>query len=482
MTTTGFLRRRLHFLAPLFRMRTLYGQLLALTSVVLVATLGLSLAALFGLNALHAPQDSAHLVAGIVARSVDRMEATGPTPRTLAQAVPRTLKRRAVSVAFYTVSGVRVRGEGPPMPTAQVRSALTAAANRFRPTLFFTTVNGRSSVLEAAPAWVAKKQAFYYIVMSMPVRPAPVSGRSFLAVLTAAVGALILAQVLWSLAIRRLTHPLEEIALWAEQLARGETNPRIVVHGTVEMERLAAALERMARAVMGERERREGFLAEVAHDLRTPLSVQRTLFRRMAAPDLTSEERAAMALRADQETERLIRLVNGLLDLARLELGRDQVLLKRLDLREVAAVVAVPYESITRERNVKLVVDLWPRSVPVMASEDRLIRIATNLLDNALHHVPEGGTVEVRVDMEGADAAEGGRHAHLRVWDTGPGVAPEMQERIWERFGRDAREPRGSGGMGLGLSISRALARAMGGDLTLEEGPGGRFMLTLPVA
>lgn len=468
----------------MFRIRTLYGQLMAITSVVLVAALGLSLGTLFGLNALHAPGDTTRLLAGAVTRVADRMEAAGPTVKTLSYAMAHPLEQRKVSVAFYSEAGRRIRGAGPPMPGAAVRAALEAAESRYRPSITKAVVDGRQSALEAAPVWVAKKQAFFYVVMSVPVRPLPVSSRDFVAVLTAAIGSLILAQVLWSLAIRRFTRPLEEISQWAEHLARGDPNSRIEVRGTVELERLATALDDMARAVMAERERRESFLAEVAHDLRTPLSVQRTLFRRMAAADVSADDRTAIARRADRETERLIRLVNGLLDLARVELGRDEGPLRRVDLREVAAMVTLPYESETQTRDVHLEVTLPPRPVMVRASEDRLVRIATNLLDNALHHVPDGGTIEVRVDVDPVDAFRAGapRVARLRVWDTGPGVAPEMRERIWERFARGIGEPEGTGGTGLGLSISRALARAMGGDLTLDEGPGGRFVLTLPLA
>lgn len=479
------IRRSWAVLTPIFRLRTLYGQLMAITSVVLVAALGLSLITLFGLNALHAPSDTQHLLAGAVARVTDRVEAAGPTAKTLSYAMARPLARRRISVAFYAANGARIRSAGPPLPSATAREALNQAATRYRPFFVLTPVDGANAALEAAPVWVAKKQAFFYLVMAIPVRPAPVSSRDFVAVLTAAVGSLILAQVLWSLAIRRFTRPLEEISAWAEHLARGDPNARIEVRGTVEMERLAQALDGMARSVIAERERREGFLAEVAHDLRTPLSVQRMLFRRLATPDLALEERASIARRADQETDRLIRLVNGLLDLARVELGRDQVPLRRMDLREIAAMVAVPYEIETQERSVNLVVTLPPRAVPVLASEDRLIRIATNLLDNAMHHVPQGGTVEVRVDIteqgQGLGMTQSARRAHLRVWDTGPGVAPDMRERIWERFGRGVSEGLGTSGMGLGLSISRALARAMGGDLKLDEGPGGRFVLILPV-
>jgi K+-sensing histidine kinase KdpD len=215
---------------------------------------------------------------------------------------------------------------------------------------------------------------------------------------------------------------------------------------------------------------RHEFFANVSHELRTPLGgiltgATAVLGRRDLQPSLRAEldEVAAAA-------QRLARLVSDMLDMARIEGGAIDLRLDRLDITDAidAAVGRLRRTSPQREVHVHIA----PGTPEVLADWDRLGQAIDNLLANADHFAPAGSLI----DVIAAPEAEG---AVVRVVDRGLGVAPELRERIFERF------VRGTGGTGLGLPIVRGLVTAQGGRVWLEEpadGEGGRFAFSLPRA
>jgi two-component system, OmpR family, sensor kinase len=231
-------------------------------------------------------------------------------------------------------------------------------------------------------------------------------------------------------------------------------------------ERAARTAEATARASEARTRR---FVADAAHELRTPLAGVQAVAEAVASPVLDAEERDRLTLLLLRETGRAGRLVDDLLVLARIDAGID---LRRepLDLLALARTEA--------ERSLLVAADppVTVQGAPVTVDADptRLGQVLANLLDNARRYAGPGGRIAVAV----------GPGPRVLVTDTGPGVAPADRERIFDRLVRlDEARSAHDGGAGLGLAIARGIARAHGGDLRCVDPPGGTgaaFELTLP--
>lgn len=247
----------------------------------------------------------------------------------------------------------------------------------------------------------------------------------------------------------------------------------------------AAAQHASAKAERAERSRQE-LIVNVSHELRTPIASIRGHVESLL---IASEDGASRLGPAEQrsylqivhrETERLSALVDDLLALARAE--ADEL---RLELEPVAAgeVVEEVYRALaplaSRERHITMVRQATPGLPPVLADRQRLGQIVLNLVRNAITYTPTGGLVSIVL----APADPG--YVELAVADTGVGIAPEDQTRIFERFYRaDTSRARSTGGFGLGLSIVKDLITAMGGTVTVESkvGEGTCFRVRLRAA
>jgi signal transduction histidine kinase len=217
--------------------------------------------------------------------------------------------------------------------------------------------------------------------------------------------------------------------------------------------------------------RQRKFVADASHELRTPLtSILANL--ELLESELAGDQRD-MADSALRSSRRMRRLVGDLLLLARADAGREMPR-EPVDLSEVAAEAAREASALSDEHSLSL--DL-PGPVMVHGVADDLHRLAGNLIENALIHTPPGTPVTVSVRREGDNAV-------LEVADRGPGVPPDMRERVFERFARGSGDTAPSGGSGLGLAIVRAVTASHSGrvDLSDAEGGGARFVVTLPAA
>lgn len=268
-----------------------------------------------------------------------------------------------------------------------------------------------------------------------------------------------------------------------DALEGAERQSRISEQQARSAEQQSRESETQARASEG---RARQFLADAAHELRTPLAGVQAAAEAVlqAGPTADTDTRDRMNVLVIREARRATRLIEDLLSLARIDVGLE-LDSRRLDVFEL---VRTEVER-TRLLAPSLRCELTGSSVVVLADPDRLGQVLTNLLDNARRYTPPGGLVQVRVGL--ADAAPlggaGGRVARVLVADSGTGVPPADRERIFQRMVRlDEARSRHSGGSGLGLSIARGIAHAHGGDLACvapEPGETGAvFQLTLPAA
>jgi PAS domain S-box-containing protein len=270
----------------------------------------------------------------------------------------------------------------------------------------------------------------------------------------------------------------------------------------LEAERAARAAAEFAqeRAEVASREAEEashaksGFLATMSHELRTPINAMigytQLLELGLAGP-LTEQQRGYLE-RLTASSRHLLGLVNDVLDLSKIEAGETRVAQRDATTGPAVRAALDLVRPQASARGVRLV-DGRPDEVgvPFVGDEDRLRQVALNLLGNAVKFTPRGGTVTVACDttVETPPIASflhgEGPWAYVRVTDTGVGIPPEEQARIFDPFHQvDSRHTRTEGGTGLGLAISRRLARLMGGDLTVESTPGvgSTFTLWLPAA
>ena len=223
---------------------------------------------------------------------------------------------------------------------------------------------------------------------------------------------------------------------------------------------------------------RRDFVANVSHELKTPLTTMRGYLEAVLdEPAMPAEQRRSFLEKAGRSTARLAAIVSDLLDLARLERGPEELGSDPIDMDSLAADCVRAVKADAEERRVRIEMHVPEAHTVVRGDDQSLVTAVTNLLDNAVKYSPEGGLVTVRLVQHDGQA-------WLTVSDQGPGIPPQEQERIFERFYRvDKDRSRQLGGTGLGLSIVKNVVLAHGGEVWVEStlGEGSQFHLRLPL-
>jgi signal transduction histidine kinase len=296
--------------------------------------------------------------------------------------------------------------------------------------------------------------------------------------LEAGGAALLVAMLLVLLVSLTLTRPLGKLAAAAEDIAAGNYSRRVGFRGSDEIGTLGSAFDRMAEAVERARGIQREFLTNVSHELKTPLTSIIGFSQALVDGSIKTEaERARAATVVHEESERVLRMAQELLDLARVESGSISLHITAVDLGgqlEQALAVVRPRAD---ARELTLELDLPAGLPPVAADPERLHQILDNLIDNAVKYAPEGSVVS-------ASARVAGGSVEAVVANPAGPHRPDP-DRMFERFYRaDPSRSAAAGGVGLGLAISRELATAMAGRLWADIDPSGilRVHLMLPAA
>lgn len=292
--------------------------------------------------------------------------------------------------------------------------------------------------------------------------------------------------ILFSLLLaRRLTRPLKSLTLAAEQMKQGKYTQRVAPPTSLdELGRLALTFNAMADTIeadVNELRRQEqvrrDLLANIAHDLATPLTAIQG-FSEALADDLILDpaERQETAQRIGREVQRLRRLVADMQQMSSLESGQAHLDLAPLDMHALVDETVTVIAPECEHGGVAIRNEVAPATPPVLADSDRITQVLLNLLDNARHHTPGGGSITI-------SAVQEGRMLKISVSDTGTGIDPADLSHIFERFYRADRSRTGAtGGSGLGLSIVKAIITAHGGNVWAESTPGQgtRISFSLP--
>ena len=294
--------------------------------------------------------------------------------------------------------------------------------------------------------------------------------------LIAGAVALVVASLVGFLVSRSIYRPIQRVAAASRSVARGQLQQRVDVGGSQEAQELARSFNQMTEEVERQQTALRDFLANVSHDLQTPLTSING-FSQALMDDVVKDDEQRNAYRIiEDESRRLLRLVEGLLDLSRIEAGQVQVESNPVDVEALLEHVGELFALRAQELDVNLSV-AFSDVGHVMGDWDRLDQVLGNLLDNALRHTPPGGDVELSADRESRGSVS------IAVADTGVGIPEEAIPNLFDRYFKSDR-PGAQGGTGLGLAIARELVRAQGGEIRVssEQGVGTTFHIVLLAA
>ena len=275
---------------------------------------------------------------------------------------------------------------------------------------------------------------------------------------------------------RHLSAPLARLAHAARALSQGDLSQRVPVSGSEEVSEVMAAFNEMAQALERSETLRQQMITDIAHELRTPITVIQGNLQALldGIYPLTQEEIAQIY----DETLILARLVDDLRALTQADAGQLSLSLDAIDPAELVTQAVAVFQDAAREKAIQLQADIAPHLPAICADPQRVRQVIYNLLSNALRHTPSGGQIRV-IALPDGDGVQ------FIVADSGPGLTPEEQARVFDRFWRaDASRSRDRGGSGLGLTIAKKLIEAQGGAMGVESEPGqgARFWFVLPKA
>ncbi len=276
---------------------------------------------------------------------------------------------------------------------------------------------------------------------------------------------------------RSLSQRLARVTRAAQEMARGNYDQKLDPRGEDEVGRLARAFNVMARQVSRSHQMMRDLLANVSHELKTPLTSIQGFSQALEDGAISSPEDYQQAAHIiNEETQRMRRLVENLIELSRLESGQAVVEREPVDVANLLRVCARRFEWQLKESGAAMRLDLPPLP-PLEGDERRLEHVFANLIDNAVRHTPKGGAITVRAEAQDA-------LVRVTVHNTGSYIPPEDLPRVFQRFFQPNRNrSRGTGGAGLGLAIASEVVQAHRGAIraSSDREQGTEFVVTLPL-
>jgi len=290
--------------------------------------------------------------------------------------------------------------------------------------------------------------------------------------------ALVLSVLLALLVSRSVAAPLRRVAAAAEAIAQGKTGTRAQISGPREVRALACSFNTMADRVEAARQSQRDFVANVSHELKTPLtSIQGFSQALLDGTAATPESTARAARVIHEEAERMRRMVDELLILARFDAGQMVMARNPVEIGPLLRGCVEKLAPQAQTAEVALELD-EPEQLFVTGDTDRLAQVFANLLDNGITHAPAGGKVTIAARRSDEEHA-----VEVTVTDTGGGIPADELPRIFERFYQVDKARRRGRGAGLGLAITKEIVEAHDGTITVESvvGLGTRFAVQIPL-
>jgi heavy metal sensor kinase len=274
----------------------------------------------------------------------------------------------------------------------------------------------------------------------------------------------------------RVLKPVERMRRTAHEIGEGDLSRRIEVNSEDELGRLASTLNHMIARLEAAFSRQRQFTADASHELRTPLAIVQAESTLALRKKRTQEDYRRSLELISQEAEHMSAVVGKLLYLARIDAGKDQMNLERINLRELLTELSSHIEVLAREKGLEF--KLAPlEDLTVGGDKVKLEQLFLNLLENAIRYTPSGGSISASIVREGKTAV-------IAIKDTGIGISKEHIPHLFERFYRvDKARSRDEGGAGLGLAICQHIVEVHNGRIEVESqiGKGSTFFVSLPL-
>ena len=288
---------------------------------------------------------------------------------------------------------------------------------------------------------------------------------------------LLCASVLTSILMRRLTDPLQKITDAAQRFGGGDFSVRVKgVDCEGEVADLACTFNKMAENIQTNDNSRGQFMGNIAHELRTPMTTIKGFIDGILDGTIPPELQNHYLQLVSEETGRLARLIQNMLDLSKLESGEYQVNARMFNIWETLTGVALSAEQRINDGMIEIDGLTMDEKVLVYADPDLIHQVAYNLLDNAIKFTPAGGTIRFGVEKLGPEV-------EISIWNSGQGISPEALPYVFQRFYKeDHSRGLNARGAGLGLNICKVLVNLSGGQIRVEsqQGEWCRFVFTLP--
>ena len=298
------------------------------------------------------------------------------------------------------------------------------------------------------------------------------------ALLLALLAAGVVAVLVSLLLSRGVVAPVRILTSASQRIADGHFGERVNSTGSDELGQLAHSFNQMAEKLEQVESIRRQLIGDVSHELRTPLTAIKGSMEGLMDGVLSAAPETYQQIH--QETDRLARLVDDLQELSRVETGAYPLDICPLAISTLVQTTLKQFAAQARAKGIGLISDLPADLPPVLADQDRITQVLTNLVGNALQYTPEGGQVTILSTRHGDEI-------HISIIDTGIGIPAEHLPHLFTRFYRvdKSRSRQAGGGSGIGLTIARHLIEAHGGRIWAEsggEGKGSTFTFTLKVA
>ena len=342
-------------------------------------------------------------------------------------------------------------------------------------------IYSQTRYISARPVQIQSGQVVGFVVASAPVADTQQVMQKISSIfVTGAVGVMIISVLAMGFFTRLQSHPLQEMARKARAFGHGDLDARVRITGSEsrEVEELAIAFNNMASSLQKNEYSRQEFVANVSHELKTPMTTIGGYIDGILDGTIPPERQRHYMQIVSDETKRLSRLVRSMLDISQLqsEGGIPAEKMSRFDVSECAGQMLITFEQKILSKKLEVEVDFPECPVYTVAQQDYISQVVYNLLDNAVKFCPQGGTLSVKIK-------ENGSKIYVSVGNTGETIPPEELSLLFDRFHKmDKSRAENRDGWGLGLYIVKTIVGLHGEDISVTSLDGKtEFTFTLPL-
>ena len=271
-----------------------------------------------------------------------------------------------------------------------------------------------------------------------------------------------------------LINPLYEISKTARRFANGEVDKRVNISSNDEIGELAKSFNIMAESLEKVENNRREFISNVSHELRSPMTSIKGFISGIIDGVIPKDKEGYYLERIYNETQRLTRLINDLLDLSAIESGKLKFKMKKIDINEIIRICIINNEQRLNDKNINLEVNFQSEKCFANADEDKMMQVVTNLLDNSIKYCGDCGTKKISNYIKG-------NKIFTEIYNDGPQIAEEEINKIWDRFYKSDKSRTNKVSTGLGLPIVRMILMQQGEEVWAENDKikGVKFIFTL---